>query len=136
MDFQPRCYKQMAGLVLYYDYDNYLYLHVTHDEELGRVVTLLQAENKRYTSPFGYISLPAEGAVRLRITLREGMAAFAWEAEGVWHHLPGEVDASFLSDEACTEGWFTGTMVGLCCQDLTASRLPADFDYLEMRVSP
>ena len=136
VDFQPRCYKQMAGLVLYYDYDNYLYLHVTHDEELGRVVTLLQAENKRYTSPFGYIPLPAEGAVRLRITLREGMAAFAWEAEGVWHHLPGEVDASFLSDEACTEGWFTGTMVGLCCQDLTASRLPADFDYLEMRVSP
>lgn len=45
-----------------------------------------------------------------------------------------ELDASFLSDEACNEGWFTGTTAGLCCQDLTGSRLPADFDFLKMNV--
>ena len=36
-----------------------------------------------------------------------------------------------LSDEAGKgEGAnFTGTMLGVCCQDLTGARRPADFDY-------
>ena len=51
-----------------------------------------------------------------------------------WHSLGPETDASFLSDEACMEGWFTGTMAGLCCQDLTGFHLPADFDYFSMHV--
>ena len=37
-------------------------------------------------------------------------------------------DASFLSDEACREGWFTGSMTGICCQDLTGFGKYADFD--------
>ncbi|MGN1019053.1 MAG: hypothetical protein ACI4O7_01660 [Aristaeellaceae bacterium] len=50
--------------------------------------------------------------------------------------MPGEVDASFLSDEACQEGWFTGAMACLCCQDLTAARLPADFDFFLLASDP
>ena len=47
--------------------------------------------------------------------------------------MGAELDASFLSDEACMEGWFTGAMAGLCCQDLTGNHLAADFDYFIMR---
>lgn len=126
--FEPAYFKQLAGLILYYDCDNYLYLHITRDEELGKVVTLLQAENKRYTSPFGYLPVPVGKPIRLRMTMTDGDVTFAWAADGVWHELPETIDASFLSDEACNEGWFTGTMVGLCCQDLTGSRKHADFD--------
>ena len=43
------------------------------------------------------------------------------------------VDASFLSDEACDQGWFTGAMIGLCTQDLTGAGLYADFDYFEVK---
>lgn len=67
------------------------------------------------------------------MTIRDVNVSFAWAANGEWHELESAIDASFLSDEACTEGWFTGTMVGLCCQDLTASRQHADFAYFEMR---
>lgn len=134
VDFTPRYFKQMAGLILYYDYDNYLYFHITHDEAEGKVLTLLKAENKQYTSPAGYISMPADQPIRLRMTIRDGYCTFAWAIDNAWHKLPGEIDASFLSDEACNDGWFTGTMVGLCCQDLTAMRTPADFDYFEMKV--
>ena len=131
LEFTPHYFKQMAGLILYYDYDNYLYLHVTHDEELGRVITLLKAENRHYSYPFGYLPIP-DGAVILRMTLREGMAIFGYtDASGRSVTLPRELDASFLSDEACTEGWFTGTMVGLCCQDLTGEGAIADFDWFE-----
>ena len=134
IEFEPQYFKQMSGLILYYDYDNYLYLHITRDEELGKVVTLLKAENKRYTSPYGYIPVPENCPIRLKITVRDGYAAFAWAADTQWHPMGDELDASFLSDEACNEGWFTGTMAGLCCQDLTGNRLPADFDFFEMNV--
>lgn len=132
VDFAPSVYKQMAGLILFYDNDNYLYLHITHDEELGRVITLLTAENKRYAYPAGYVPLP-EGPVQLRMTLQRGDVQFAYRPLGEMSYLDiGPcLDASFLSDEACVEGWFTGTMVGLCCQDLTGSRCPADFRFFE-----
>ena len=132
--FEPRYFKQMAGLILLYDNDNYLYLHVTRDEELGKVITLLKAENKKYTSPFGYIPVPENNPIKLRLVLNHGFASFSWNTNDEWHSLRPEIDASFLSDEACMEGWFTGTMAGLCCQDLTGFHLPADFDYFSMHV--
>ena len=116
-------------------HDNYLYFHVTRDEEPGKIITWLKAENKCYTMPCGVISVPESCPLRLKMSIRDGFISFAWAAEGeVWHLMGDEMDASFLSDEACNEGWFTGTRAGLCCQALTGNRLPADFDYFEMRV--
>ena len=132
--YEPQYFKQMAGLILLYDNDNYLYLHVTLDEELGKVITLLKAENKKYASPFGYIPVPENNPIKLRLVLNHGNVSFSWNTNAEWHSLGPETDASFLSDEACMEGWFTGTMVGLCCQDLTGFHQPADFDYFSMRV--
>ena len=130
--FSPEYFKQMAGLILYYDYDNYLYLHITQDEVYGKIVTVLQAENRKYTSPYGIVPVSGNGPVRLRIRVYDGLADFAWSTGAHWESLGEPLDASFLSDEACHEGWFTGTMVGMCCQDLTGSRLPADFDDFMM----
>lgn len=131
--FEPRYFKQMAGLILYYDYDNYFYLHLTRDEELGKVITLLQAENKRYTSPGGYVPVPEDKPITLRMTMTDGYVTFQWRTDDAWHTLVENLDASFLSDEACNDGWFTGVMCGVCCQDLTGSRLPADFDYFDLK---
>lgn len=134
LEFEPRYFKQMAGLILYYDYDNYLYFHITRDEELGKVITVLKAENRRYTSPYGYVSVPESGAVRLKVSVSDGDAVFSWSLDGQWHIMGEALDFSFLSDEGCNEGWFTGVMAGLCCQDLTGGRQSADFDYFEMKV--
>lgn len=132
--FEPRYFKQMAGLILYYDYDNYFYLHLTRDEDMGEVVTLLRAENKQYTSPGGMASIPENVPVYLRMTMTNGYVTFDWRTDATWHTLAEKLDASFLSDEACQEGWFTGVMTGLCCQDLTGSHLAADFSYFEMNI--
>ena len=94
-------------------------------------VTLLRAENKRYSYSCGYVPVPENVPVRLRVAMQDGYVTFSWAAGEEWHTLAEGLDASFLSDEACNEGWFTGTMVGLCCQDLTGGRLAADFDYME-----
>jgi xylan 1,4-beta-xylosidase len=38
-----------------------------------------------------------------------------------------------LSDDFGDYWGFTGTFVGLACQDLTGGRRPAEFDFLEFR---
>jgi len=46
------------------------------------------------------------------------------------------VHAAILSDENCKFWWgFTGAFVGICCQDMTAQRIHADFDYFEYKKS-
>ncbi len=132
--FEPEVFKQMAGLILMYDTDNYLYLHLSHDEDVGKCITLLKAENRRYEYLMEYIPIEKERDIVLRISLRGTQAQFSYgfRGEALRNIGPG-VNASFLSDEACREGWFTGAMVGICCQDLTGFGKHADFDWFEVK---
>lgn len=110
VSFEPFSFKQMAGLILYYDYDNYLYLHLTHDEEMGLVLSLLVAENKQYRYPIGFIPITCQQQIHLRIQLYQGVAncSYRMDEELAFHDIGAPTDVSFLSDEACQEGWFTG----------------------------
>jgi len=134
VDFAPETFKQMAGLILMYDTDNYLYLHVSHDEDVGKCITLLKAENKKYEYLTDYIPLESGKDVILSLSLRGTTAQFSYgyRGENVWK-VGSEAAAGFLSDEACQEGWFTGVMVGICCQDLTGFGRYADFDWFEVK---
>ena len=130
LEFEPEVFKQMAGLILMYDTDNYIYLHISHDEEVGKCITLLKAENKIYEYLSDYIPLESGKDVVLGLCLRETKVQFSYGYRGEDKQEIGPcIDASFLSDEACNEGWFTGTMIGICCQDLTGFGKYADFDW-------
>lgn len=134
MEFEPEVYKQMAGLILMYDTDNYLYLHVSYDEDIGKCMTLLKAENKRYEYLTGYLPLEQGKTIYLQFRMDDGMVQFSYGYEEKNLRPAGpHVDAGFLSDEACEEGWFTGTMIGICCQDLTGFGRYADFDWFEVK---
>ncbi len=133
MEFEPEVFKQMAGLVLMYDTDNYLYLHVSRDEDVGKCLTLLKAENKKYEYLTDYLPLEPGREVYLKLTINGSKAQFFYGyREGEWEKAGGTVNIGFLSDEACAEGWFTGTMIGICCQDLTGFGRYADFDWFEV----
>lgn len=137
VSFEPTLFKQMAGMILWYDSDNYIYLHLTHDEQLGKVVTLLTAENKRYAYPAGFVPILSGFPVRLRMRVRDGDVCCSFAVgQAEWQPIGDALDVTFLSDEACNEGWFTGTMTGLCCQDLTGSQLYADFDAFWYQALP
>ncbi len=136
IDFEPEVFKQMAGLILLYDTDNYLYLHLSHDEDAGKCITLLKAENKKYEYLAGYLPLQEGKDVVLHLSIDGTKARFSYgyrSKEGSTHaelrDIGPCIDISFLSDEACREGWFTGTMAGICCQDLTGFGKHADFDW-------
>lgn len=134
LEFEPEVFKQMAGLILMYDTDNYLYLHVSYDEDNGKCITLLKAENKKYEYLTGYLSVEQGKKIYLKLALNSGKAQFYYGYdEGEMQKIGDRVNADFLSDEACKEGWFTGTMIGICCQDLTGQGKYADFDWFEVR---
>lgn len=133
MEFEPEVFKQMAGLILLYDTDNYLYLHVSHDEDNGKCITLLKAENKKYEYLTDYLPAEQGKAIYLKFTIEGSQVQFFWGyREEDMRKIGPQINASFLSDEACDEGWFTGTMIGICCQDLTGFGKHADFDWFEV----
>ena len=134
LEFDPEVFKQMAGLILMYDTDNYLYLHVSYDEDCGKCITLLKAENKKYEYLTDYLPIHSGLPIYLKAEMRNGYITFSYRLEGSdWQIMAENVDGSFMSDEACTEGWFTGVMAGICCQDLTGFGKYADFDWFEMK---
>ena len=73
--------------------------------------------------------------VHLRVEVDCERLQFGYRLEGEddWHWVAQIFDASILSDEATAPGLpnFTGAFVGMCCQDLAGTRMPADFDYFE-----
>lgn len=63
---------------------------------------------------------------------------FFWKRpdETRWHRIGPALDMHILSDEYMQrfgKDGFTGTFVGLCCQDLTGEGLYADFDWMDWR---
>ncbi|HWT73453.1 MAG TPA: glycoside hydrolase family 43 protein [Mobilitalea sp.] len=135
LEYEPTVFKNMAGLICLYDYDNYFYLHVTHDEDLGRCISVLTAENKKYEYPIGFLTIGEAERIYLKVVVDHDRLQFFYSTTNEEEYLKiGPVlDASILSDEACNEGWFTGAMVGICCQDLTGFHKYADFDYFEYK---
>ena len=134
MEFDPEVFKQMAGLILLYDTDNYLYLHVSRDEDCGKCIALLKAENKKYEYLTDYLPIYSGLPIYLKAEMQNGYITFSYRLEGSeWQVIAENIDGSFMSDEACTEGWFTGAMAGICCQDLTGFGKYADFDWFEMK---
>ncbi|MSU06145.1 glycoside hydrolase family 43 protein [Spirochaetales bacterium NM-380-WT-3C1] len=121
LTFEPECFKNLAGLAVMYDTDNYLYLHITHDEDVGKCITLLKGENRSYEYLTPYIPIEDNKPIKLFVSSKNFYLSFAYSVgDGEVIKIKEDVDGSFMSDEACFDGWFTGSMIAICCQDLTA----------------
>jgi xylan 1,4-beta-xylosidase len=133
VEFEPESFKQMAGLVCLYDHENYYYLRITHDEVLGKSLGIMSCDNNVYDEPLERdICIEGFDKCYLRVMVDYEKIQFYYSKDGEqWNKLGPVLDASKLSDEYCREGWFTGSMVGLCCQDLTGKQKAADFDFFE-----
>ncbi|MBK1875576.1 glycoside hydrolase family 43 protein [Pelagicoccus mobilis] len=134
LDFQPTSFLQRAGLVYYYSSQNYIYAALSHDEKLGRSLTVLIAEKDiHFRIAIEPIALPENGPVHLRAIVNYDDLRLAYSLDGeTWRPVGRVFDSSFLSDEAAgAHENFTGAFIGLCCQDMTGSFAAADFSYLD-----
>ena len=135
-EFEPEHSQQLAGLICYYNGSKFHYLYVSHDEELGKHIRVMSAlpdqlQSDAFTAP---IPIPSDTPVQMRVEVDYERLRFAYRVEGQsWNWLPEQFDASILSDEAAAPGSpnFTGAFVGMCCQDMSGTARPADFDYFD-----
>ncbi|MET4897073.1 glycoside hydrolase family 43 protein [Sphingomonadaceae bacterium jetA1] len=141
VDFTPRHFQQAAGLVCYYNSSKFHYLHLTADDEGRRQVQLLSVlplgeGRSQLTPPIAVL----DGPVALRVAVDGAAMRFAFRAGEAadWSWLPGLFDTSLLSDEATLPGLpnFTGTFVGMACQDMAGTGQAADFRYFHYRENP
>ncbi|WP_201404569.1 glycoside hydrolase family 43 protein [Kaistia sp. 32K] len=142
VEVAPSDERVMAGLVAYYQRYNFYYLAVTADAEGNRELLILSSEssfpdgNLRF--PAAPVPLPAEGAVRLALSIREAKLQFFYGLGETGDLMPvGPVlDASLLSDEGGAygvDGSFTGAFVGMAANDLNGTATPATFGYFKYR---
>jgi len=136
IEFEPRHFQQMAGLICYYNSSKFHYLYISTDDAAGRHVRVMSAlpdqpQTDAFTPPF---PIPSNVAVELRVEIDYERLHFAYRVGGAdWTRIPQQFDASILSDEATAPGLpnFTGAFVGMACQDMSGARCPADFDWFE-----
>lgn len=140
VEFEPRHFQQMAGLVCYYNSTKFHYLYISHDETVGKYLRVMSCvpDSTQTDSFTPLIAIPADRRVYLRVEVDCERLYFAYRVEAVegeWMWLPQQFDASILSDEATVPGLpnFTGAFVGMACQDMAGTLMHADFDFFEYR---
>ncbi|KWX86298.1 beta-xylosidase [Paenibacillus riograndensis] len=135
IDYDPESIQQMAGLILYYDTEDYVYLRITHHEEHGRVLGIIHTLQGVYDEPLAAdLLLPQSGAIKLKAVVHREVLQFFYATDAAgWRPVGDAMNILHLSDEASAALRFTGTFVGVCVQDLGGTRRHADFDYFIYR---
>jgi xylan 1,4-beta-xylosidase len=136
VEFEPRHFQQMAGLICYYNSSKFHYLYISRDDECGKHVRVMSAlpdgtQADAFTPAF---AIPSEVAVELRVEIDYERLHVGYRVGGGgWTWIPQQFDASILSDEATAPGLpnFTGAFVGMACQDMSGAGRHADFDWFE-----
>ena len=135
VDFNPIHFSQSAGLILYYDNNNWLFARKSIDDETGNhFIDVLQAKKGKRTDLQRIKTLiPShETEVKLKVCVNYEKAQFFYQtsANENFEKLGDELDITFLSDEDI-DG-FTAMMVGIGTWDAFRHESFADFDYFIM----
>lgn len=143
VEFEPNTFQQMAGLVYYYNTNNYYYLHISRDEELGKCLNIMLSDRGEYDEALDApVSIEGWTRVYLKASLHDEKLQFWYSRDGEdWQPIGPVLDASIISDENAEtliggrliDQGFTGAFLGICVQDLSGQGQYADFDYFTYR---
>jgi xylan 1,4-beta-xylosidase len=140
MEFAPKSFRQMAGLICIYNTENWIYACVSggeDDEEDTAVLKVLVCDNKKLSCATEGVPVPPVKPLRLAVEINREKLQFSFSVDnGEWRPLGGVLPADHLSDDYIEKNGlvFTGAFVGICCQDLDDRTAFADFDsftYIE-----
>ncbi|WP_379161504.1 glycoside hydrolase family 43 protein [Paenibacillus sp. sgz5001063] len=135
VEFEPEHFQQMAGLIIYYDTKDYVYLRITHDEELGKCLGIVRSVDGVYDdSVSAQIPLQPGTICLLKVIIIRESAQFYYSVgDTSWEKIGPSLDICHLSDDFPAYIRFTGTFIGMCVQDLSGTFQAADFDYFEYK---
>lgn len=131
LEFAPASFQQAAGLVVYYNSTKYYYLCIS-SEDGARVLQLMIASPEGEEGvTLDTVALLPDGPIEMRASVVGDALRFHWRPHDVaeWQAVPGSFDITILSDEVTFPGLpnFTGTFIGMACQDSSGMATPADF---------
>lgn len=134
VSFRPNTFQQAAGLVNYYNTENWTALQISWHEEKGRILEISTCDNFVFDQPLQgkEIILPEEAEyVYLRVEVQTSTYEYSYSLDGDnWTVIPISFPSHKLSDDYIRGGgFFTGAFVGMQCQDTSGQSIPADFDY-------
>jgi xylan 1,4-beta-xylosidase len=133
IDVVPTHYSHSAGLVLFYDHRHFAFLRVYLSESLGSTaVGILLVEDGRKRELLLDRAAVLDGEVVLHARIDTGELQFSYGSPGApLTPLGPTIDATMMSDET-TRG-FTGTMVGIACQDAYRRDAVAHFAHFDLQ---
>ncbi|UPO90129.1 glycoside hydrolase family 43 protein [Niallia sp. Man26] len=134
IEFSPKSFQQLAGLVLFYDTDNWIYLHISYDEERRRkYIQLETAKINQFSYESDRILISQhEEPIKLAVEVNREKAQFYYNLSNEWIKIGEEIEVNHLSDDYIKANGklaFTGAMVGICAQDMDNHTSYADFKY-------
>ena len=138
--FNPDTFQQAAGLVNYYNTENWSALQLTWNEEKGRVLDLSVCDNFTFDRPLRGNEIPVPDEVEyvyIRSEVQTNTYHYSYSFDGeAWTQIPVTLYSYKLSDDYIRGGgFFTGAFVGMQCQDTSGEGKPADFDYFTYKVN-
>ncbi|MGB7473263.1 MAG: family 43 glycosylhydrolase [Trichococcus sp.] len=135
VEFHPDHYSETAGVGLYYDSNNWLYLHLSYSEEKAiPLLTVLQAKHGKRIEYSNNCFPVKQGIVELKLSYDHGQADLFYRLEEDWILFVEEIDVSYLSDEGVNGepgeiGGFTGLFNFVGSVDAHQHDSFADFSY-------
>lgn len=132
--FNPTTFQQGAGLVNYYNTENWTALQISWNEDKGRILELTVCDNTEFDQPLQgeEIEVPEHvDYVHMRVDVKTGIYQYSYSFDGEnWTLIPVKFQSHKLSDDYIQGGgFFTGAFIGMQCQDTSGQGLAADFDY-------
>lgn len=133
--FTPNHYSETAGLGLYYDANNWLYLNVTYSEaQRATILTVLQAKLGERIDYCNQQVAVEQSEIALKIQYDHGVADLSYNQNAEWERLIGGLDVTYLSDEGVNGapgeiGGFTGLFNFIGSVDAHQRDSYADFAY-------
>ncbi|MHC5268794.1 family 43 glycosylhydrolase [Enterococcus sp. LJL98] len=141
IEFRPKHYSETAGVGLYYDSNNWLYLNLNDIEEKGiPTLGILQAKHGKRIEFHNHRIPIVTGVVALKIVYHHGVVAMYYQAAEEWILLLDDLDVSYLSDEGVNGepgeiGGFTGLFNFIGAVDAHQRKSYADFAYYYVKNS-
>ncbi|MCS3430198.1 glycoside hydrolase family 43 protein [Klebsiella sp. BIGb0407] len=131
LTFSPQIYQHSAGLVLYYDNMNYLFLHQTWQESTAEsVLSVIHINNGQRHDISIPVPITQEPVyLQMRIEGREITCYWSY-SDGNFKPIGEYYDTRVFSDEHSQYGEFTGAFFGLACVDSMTHQKEARFDFL------